>query len=699
MSDGSDRRGMKRLGPRYVSAIGCGLLALMLAALAFLPWETWLGGGRELDVTLYRAAVRRWLVWGGTLLGMAFLASAALGARLDDLVESRLSSLAKVSAPVYGALLAAITAVIAVLVATFAFERNPHIIDTFAQLFHARIFAQGKLSAPAPQGIEFLIGQFLLQHDGRWFSQYPPGHLLFLSMGLRVGLAWLVNPLFAVATVLLVYGAARRLIGESGGKLAALLFALSPFVLIMSGSYMNHVTALFFLTLALYAAVRAQEGAKGEWWVVLMGMAVGVAAAIRPLEAVAWGIVLGVWMAHRQGWARGLMYGGACALAVSPLLAYNAHTTGSPFRFAYTLLWGRGHGLGFHPDPWGQPFTPVMSVANTASDFQRLNIDLFGWPFPCLVFVIVALLVAARDERERGVTAALSSLLVAAPIAYFFYWHRDSYLGPRFLYASVLPAVLLTAVGIVALDRRLGRWRSALRICVAGCVLYSLAVTLPRNAGVVAGMEPDFKLHPDAQVRAAGIGDGIVFVKVGWGERLAGRLRGWDVPAAQVERTLRAVDGCRLQGALDDADTVAAIGRDRALAREELRERLADWQERNLPVVRGRLPDASVGMDTTRALSQRCHAEAAWDDSGFIRYEPFVWRNDPWLSRGVIYARYLGPEINRRLLDRYPRRGAYIYAPPSREPGVEPVLVPLAVPAAGGRPKTEAARPWGEGLR
>jgi hypothetical protein len=692
VTDIGDGRGMMRLGPRHLPAMASGLLALVLVALAFLPWGEWLGAGRVPDVTLYQAAVRRWLVWGGPLLVAAFLASLVLGARLDHLVESRLSSLAKVSVPAYGASLAAITAIIAALASVFAFDRNPHIIDTFAQLFHARIFAQGKLGAPAPQGIEFFIGQFLLQHDGRWFSQYPPGHPLILAAGLRVGLAWLVNPLAAAATVLLVYGAARRLLGENGGKLAALLFALSPFVLLMSGSYMNHVTALFFLTLALYASVRAQDGADGTRWVVLVGMAVGAAATIRPLEAVAWCIVLGAWIAHRQGWRRGLMYGGACALAVSPLLAYNTLTTGSPFRFAYTLLWGRGHGLGFHPDPWGEPFTPAMSLANTAIDFQRLNIDLFGWPLPCLVFVIVALLVAARDERERGVAAVLAALLVAAPAAYFFYWHHDSYLGPRFLYASVVPAVLLTSLGIGALDRRLGRWRSALRVCVAGCLLYGLAVTLPQNAGVVAGMERDFKLHPDAQARAAGIGEGIIFVKVGWGERLGGRLRGWDIPAADVKRSLRAVDGCRLQRALDEADSMAAMERDRAAIGEELRRRLVDWREQSLPVVKGRLPDASVGMDTTRSLSQGCHSEAAWDDSGFIRYEPFVWRNDPWL-RGVIYARYLGPEINRRLLDRYPRRSAYIYAPPSREPGVEPVLFPHARPSTGARPETEAVRP------
>lgn len=671
------------------------LLAVALAIIAFLPLGAWLDGARAFDLVLLRSAARQWLVWGGALIVLALLVSLALGRRLDGALEARLESLSRLPSREYAFGMALAAGSIAVLVSALAFQHNPHILDTVAQLFQARIFAQGHASAPAPERVEFFIGQFLLQHDGRWFSQYPPGHPALLALGLRAGVPWLINPVAHALTVLVVYGIARRLLGERSGKLATLLFALSPFVLLMSGSYMNHVTVALFLALAFYAVLRVVHDGAPARWMAVAGLALGFAALIRPLDSAAWAAVLAAWVAMRQEWKLALALGAMFAAAASPLAAYNALTTGHPLRFGYTLLWGGGHGLGFHLDPWGEPFTPARALANTALDFQRLNVDLFGWPLPSLAFVVLILTLAGRDERVREHLGILSALLLAAPFAYFFYWHHDTYLGPRFLYASVIPAVLLTAAGIGALDRRLASWRPVLRIVIVGAILYSVAVSLPRNAGVVAGMAPEFDLHPDEQARRQGIGEAVVFVKVGWGSRLAGRLRGWQVPAADVERSLRGVDGCRLQGALDAADSLAALGRESARVTEQLIRRLADWRAADLPVRAAGLPDASVRLDRTRVLSERCLAEVRWDESGFIRYEPFVWLNDPWLQRGVVYARYLHPDLNARMMAHIQRREAYLYGPASREPGARQVLVPLAVPRPVGSVATDPSQPRG----
>ena len=55
----------------------------------------------------------------------------------------------------------------------------PHVQDSIAQLFHAKIFAMGKLTAPLPPHKEFFDFMFMI-NDGRWYSQYPPGHSLLL---------------------------------------------------------------------------------------------------------------------------------------------------------------------------------------------------------------------------------------------------------------------------------------------------------------------------------------------------------------------------------------------------------------------------------------------------------------------------------------------------------------------------------------
>jgi len=652
--------------------------ASILTALAFLPWGVWLGEAREGESAALAATMLDWLLWTAAIAAMAVLARAVLGEHLDEILDRWLAVVRGIPRRVFVAFLSLVTVGAAALFSAYLFQRNPHLVDTIAQLFQARIFLEGSLTAPAPEHAEFFLGQHLARHAGRWFSQYPPGHPALLALGLLVGAPWLVNPLFAGASIALVYAIGRRLLGEGSGRLAAVLYLIAPFALFMSGSYMNHITTGFFLLLALYAALRTVDGEGGRiGWAVVTGLALGIAGLIRPLEAAAWAGALGLWLLFRGGWRVAVVAGAACAVAIAPLLAYNAATTGHPLRFGYTLLWGEGHGLGFHTDPWGEPFTPLKSFAITALDFQRLNIRLFEWPFPSLLFAIAALVAAAWDPRARRPAGLLTLLLFAAPAAYFFYWHRDDYLGPRFLFPSLGPVVLLTALGIAFVDRHAGQWRSAFRVFVLTCALAGLTLNVPETAGVIAGRLPGMKLHPDRELRQAGVDSALVFVKVGWGNRLISRFWSWGLSAAETEQTYRVVDGCRLEQALGAADSLAATGTDTATVLAMLRERLHEWRQQNLPVVHELWPEPSVRFDTTRALPPSCAGEVEEDTHGFTLYGTLIWHNDPWLRDGIIYARDLGWERNRLLMRQYPDRPYFRYAPPSGEAGVRPELMPL----------------------
>jgi len=649
-------------------------LTVFLVLIAFLPWAAWLGAARPDEVTAYADTVWDWIRWLAIVVPFAVLLAYLGGRRVDALLERWLSRIADVSDRVFACTLGALFAAVALVLSGVLFSRNPHLVDSIAQLFQARIFGEGSLTAPAPEEMEFFGASHLVQHNGRWFSQYPPGHPALLTLGLFIGVPWIVNPLFSAGTLLLVYAIARRLFGAGSAKLAAMLYLFSPFALFMSASYMNHVTTGFFLALALYAALCTADGGGGVGWPLTVGLALGVAAMIRPLESAAWAAVLGLWMLMRRGWQPAFIAGGACLVGVAALLTYNGLTTGHPLRFGYTLLWGPGHGLGFHTDPWGEPFTAVKSFANTALDLQRLNVFFFGWPFPSLVFLLVALVVAAADRRSRESSGLLAALLLAAPVAYFFYWHRDNYLGPRFLYASLIPVLLLTVSGIAGLDARLDRWRSAFRVTLLVGLLTGVALNLPRSAGVVAGRMPGMKLHPEVEAKRLGVSEAVVFVKVGWGNRLMARLWGWGVSAWEAERTYRVVDGCRLQSVLDEADSLATAGRDSTEVRHDLTMRLRVWRDMQLPVIQDVLPDPTVRVDTTSTFTNRCFQEVQWDRTGFTLYGTLVWRNDPWLSHGVIYARDLGPVRNGRLMMRYPDRDYCVYAPLSAAAGAPPAL-------------------------
>jgi len=655
-------------------------LAAVLFLVTFLPWSTWLGYTAAEEVLGYSRTFRGWLAWTAAILAVALALSFVWRDGLERHLDRWRAKLLGVPDRCYVLVCALAMLVAAALLSGLLFARNPHNVDSIAQLFQARIFLGGSLTAPAPEYPEFFAATHLLIREGRWFSQYPPGHPVLLGLGLVAGLPWLVNPLFAAGTLALVFAAARRLLGDGGARLAAALYLVSPFALFMSASYMNHVTSLFFLALALYAAVRTASDAAAKAWPLATGAALAAAATIRPLEAAAWAAVLGLWILLRRGWRSAAVVGATCLVGLVPLLMYNGLTTGHPLRFGYSLLWGAGHGLGFHTDPWGEPFTPIVSFANTALDFQRLDVLLYLWPFPSLVFVLAALVVAVRADRSRGAVALLAALLFAAPLAYFFYWHRDNYLGPRFLFASLVPAVMLTAAGILALDRRLGRWRGALWLTLLGGAALGLTVNFPHSAGLFAGRMLERKLHPEVEVQRAGIAEPLVFVKVGWGSRLIPRLWAWGVPASETERTYRSVDGCRLQAALDRADSLVAAGADSTAARRALTSQLRSWREMDLPVVRDVLPDNSVRVDTSAPLPERCRREVRKDEAGFTVYGTLIWRNDPWLTEGTVYARDFGPQRNRRLQALYPRRRSYLYAPVSREPGARPQLSPLPGP-------------------
>lgn len=698
--------GEKRDQRRGLASWVLATVALVLAILVFLPWASWLDHGRENELAAYGTTLRFWIVWSLGISVVAFGLTVAAGHKIEAYLEGWRLKFRRIRAPRWALGTAAIMLLLGIVLSELLFARNPHLVDTIAQLLQARIFNGGHLTAPTPDLYEFFAVSHVVREGGRWFSQYPLGHPALLAGGLLLGAPWLINPVLAALTVLLLFGIARRLLGDGSAYVTAVLFLVSPFALFMSASYMNHVSALFFLTLALYSAVRSvgPEVESGDaeglldrrtGWALLTGLSLGLAATVRPLEAAAWAPVLGGWLLYRRGLRTATVVAAACLAAVAPLLLYNTLTTGSPLTFGYSLLWGPGHGLGFHTDPWGEAFTPMRSFAQSALDLYRLNVFLFGWPFPSLLLLLVALAIGARTRSglEREAALLLLVLFLAAPIGYFFYWHRDNFLGPRFLHASLAPALLLTAAGLTWLDRRLGRWRPGLRLAFLFSLVYGLGFYLPERAGIVAGRMPGMKLRPDREAAEQGIRRALVFVKVGWGNRLIPRLWAWGIPASETERSYRVVDGCRLENALDRADSLAATGVDSVTVRGWLAEHLAVWRDSDLPVIDEVLSDPTVRVDTTRPLSGDCLRNALRDRTGFTLYGTLAWRNDPWLREGVIYARDLGPQRNRRLISRYSDRPVFLYAPLSPAPHVKPVLQPYPTHLLDGLVESSAVAP------
>lgn len=402
----------------------------------------------------------------------------------------------------------ALTTIVAAALSVVVFGRIPHVQDSIAQLFQARIFAGGRLWAPAPPLPEFFAAAHMIVENGRWFSQYPPGHALLLVPGVALGVPWLVNPVLGGLAVVGIYFLARELFDRACARVSSVLAVLSPFLLLMSAEFMSHAGSLCALTFYLlgYArALRTRRTRDGIW----AGAALALAVLIRPYSAL--GVALptvlhAAWRLRAEGRAltrplRWVALGGAAGVGL--LLLYNWGTTGSPLRFGYTALYGPSHGLGFGRGSWGPPHTLARGLAAAAQTIGGLNGRLFEWPFSSLWPAVLGLLLPTHRYpawRRWGLAGVAFSLLAV----YVFYWYHDACFGPRFLYEALGPILILSAIGLIAgsrwvatrlLPHRGGRDATWIGVLVVAICLAAGAVTRwPRlfaEPPGIAGLPPE----------------------------------------------------------------------------------------------------------------------------------------------------------------------------------------------------------------
>jgi 4-amino-4-deoxy-L-arabinose transferase-like glycosyltransferase len=571
-----------------------------------------------------------------------------------------------------------LTVLLALLVlASFgAFSRHPLLIDSIIQLFQAKIFAAGQAVAPNPPFEAFFTTQHMIASEGGWYGQYPPGHSAALTLGVWLRAPWLIPILFTLGTAWLIGRIATHAFGAATGRLTMVLLVLSPFFWFMGASHMNHVSTLFFIALFVWLLQRwegvPQKSAQGTaperrlLWLAVAGLALGAAFLSRPLTAVAVGAAFAFPALRAAGrrWPAAAMTGVVgFAVVASLYFVFNAATTGDPFRPGYLELWGPSHELGFHQTPWGESHTPLTGLRNELVDIGLLHGFLFEWPIPALFPLGVVLIAGwAGSVWDRRLLLAF----FAIPIAYFFYWHRDAFLGPRFLYEGVAFVMPLTARAIVLLYRRLGERRiqllgnvSATGFTTGLLVLafaYSAFYSTPRRFQVYSTGMASLKRDLAREARDAGIGEGLVFVAVSWGNRLIARSREAGATASVAERVYRRSDHCELEETVRRAETegweAARLNREmEALVRAPHEIEVVNLNQ-----------DPTLRLVPGRPLTPACQAEVLYDRDGYTNYSPHLAANDPDLRGRFVFARDLAVR-NAELRALYPGVPAYLYRP------------------------------------
>jgi hypothetical protein len=602
------------------------IAALVLLVLGLLPVANWIPGGHE--APWYRDRIDLWLSGGAILGGAAVILWMAFRRHPALWREGGWQRLAERwyhGARRADALVAGIAGVVYATISQVVLAARPLLIDEVIQLWQARVFATGRLFLPVSAHPEFTAAMHLVDTGDKVYGQFPAGGPAMLSLGALFGVAWLVGPLFAAIGVYCFARLVRLVEPGQGTALAALLlFAFAPFTLFLSGSMMNHVTTTTWLLGAALALVLATRDDTPRLGMALVaGLCLGVAATIRPLDAVAFALPAAVWLLWRATNRAALVppllaSGVGVAIPIAALLAINATWTGDPFRFGYIELWGVTHELGFHEAPWGFSHTPMRGVELINLYLLRLQTYMFETPAPALLFATLALLLVRRISAFDRWALTGSALLL---LAYFAYWHDGFYLGPRFMLPLAPWLALWTARLPMVLRER--RWPLPVQratVAVGGLALMIGAVQLlPIRWQQYRNGMLSMRFDTNAAATAAGVPDSaLVLVRESWGAQLIARMWGLGVSRPEAERIYRRSDACTLDRTLDAAERE---GDDASRFIGRITPFLADTSA--LLTVR-LSPDTTLKALPGAIFTEKCRRRLAEELSGTAVYAPLI---------------------------------------------------------------------------
>jgi hypothetical protein len=641
--------------------------ALVLFAFGVYPLANLLTGGEA--VQWYRHALTLWTFVGGSLLLTLWVLGRVFPGPTERLWRAASERVLAVPTPGFVGAAALFAFGASAVLAVYCFGRQPHNADEVAQLFHAKILLNGRLSLPVDPNPEF-FGMDNMIDTGRWYSQFPIGGPAFLALGVALGAAWLLNPVLIGLTVWSLYAFTRRAYGEPMARAVTLLLALSPFALFMSASFMNHVPVLWLVTVAmaqLAVWLDAEHPRITVRSAALIGLALGVAFTVRPLDALVVAAVIGVMqLMHLRGDRNRLSsLGVQIAAGLVPVAVFfyvNARTNGAPLRLGYEVLYGNAHQLGFHTDPYGTEHTPIRALTFASKYLLQLNVLLFEWPLPAVGVIVAGLLALRRPTRWDYFLIALLGVQL---VSYALYWHDGVFRGPRFLFTA-LPAILILTARAPFLIAGIthGAVRRMVVFALPACVLFAW-LNVRINDSVMGRVRqyrrasPAGRVDAGALARAAGLHHAVVFVNEGGEARNLHSLWELGLTRGDAARLIVSASSCAIRQAIM---TEMALQPPRTEGR------------------RDRLVRAALAFDQQGAVSAACAADERRDEAGSASFAPFFAANeigdDGHIGGDVVHVLDLG-DHDEVLRARFGDRTWYRFGP-RRTPGDSlPALVPF----------------------
>ncbi len=363
----------------------------------------------------------------------------------------------------------AAVAAVAIQRNVFPFYSGDH--DEPVYRFQAAMMRNGTITLPRAQN-EFFRPWLSGPTGDRLVMAFPPGWPAVLMLADFTGTMLVALAAAAALTVVAGFAFARQMLGSTWrAVLAAAILTLSPFTLMLSGTYLNYVFALgLYLVFGALLWRGLERDSPGL--LVTAGVILGAALLTRPYDAVLFALPFAVYIVAtcRHDLPKMAKIAGWVALGVLPALALtladNLATTGKLTEFPVTVQSG-----GYSKFGWGirsiASDTPILDF-HIGEAFSSMGTNLWAvptWLFGTYLTLGLAVFGVIRLWREeRAKCALLLGLTFVFPVGYLVWWASSlttngalDGLGPHYYLPMLAPLAIFAAHGageLVANRRR-----------------------------------------------------------------------------------------------------------------------------------------------------------------------------------------------------------------------------------------------------
>lgn len=380
---------------------------------------------------------------------------------------------------------------VAYFIGTVVLRRTPITTDEQSYVFQAWTFIEGMIARPFPPFPEiFKHMMIILDPNVGWLSRYPPGHALWITIGVLLGDPWFIVAIGAGLSTMAIGLAARR--AGANEYVAMMLMLASPFFLFTHGTLLSHTSGMLAASLLLFCYV-SWISTRSVWWAVLAGVSWAWLFLGRTYTGFLVAIPFGIHALadvysnrrERQVWTGVFAFAFVAGCGVLLQLTYNWAALGDPLKMTY-FYYNPREKLGFGPNHFNHSWKIAWN--NFKANGVLMDRWLWGIPFGLVAWGVAACLGWAR----RWTPLCLGSIAVVWGGYLCFYYPGPHEIGPGY-YLETLPFMILAATfGITRLLIKFKQYGNMWRLVAVAIVVALLAADARFSLAAAKNLRREF---------------------------------------------------------------------------------------------------------------------------------------------------------------------------------------------------------------